>query len=473
VTTAAIVPPLPQAARADTRSGEVALWSVLVLITAACVVLHLGRILTYLFPFMIFVMAIVFQRKSPSAYVRLLIISLVFTPFVRRLADWASSYTDPSPLLVAPLLAPFASLLSIRYRDLLRPRELPFVLAGIGILYGLAIGLLSNHISLSIFISFMRWSNPLVWGLYVVQKQDERSGLSETLVTTLRWATLICAIYGLIQVVSPLPWDTLWLKSQLENSGTASFGTDASAFGFRLFSTLNSCGVAAPILGIGTIAWLASSSKFRFVALVLLVAGVFLTMVRTEWLCLPVSIVLLAILAGKHRAPIVRAVLFAGIALALVASTVGAAEPDMMGKLTERLTGFGQGSKDQSYSARTTAMAQGLRMLLHMPFGAGLGFLDTPAYDATPMSFSSGAAGGDLALVGMFFDLGYVGAIAYSLGVCMVLVSMFRHRARDKMTSAMLITIAVSTVLHFWSNIPFVAPEAFFFWASAALVDGI
>jgi hypothetical protein len=48
---------------------------------------------------------------------------------------------------------------------------------------------------------------------------------------------------------------------------------------------------------------------------------------------------------------------------------------------------------------------------------------------------------------------------------------MFRHKARDTRTSAMLITIAVSTVLHFWSNIPFVAPEAFFFWASASIVE--
>ena len=116
-------------------------------------------------------------------------------------------------------------------------------------------------------------------------------------------------------------------------------------------------------------------------------------------------------------------------------------------------------------------MAQGMVMLTDMPFGTGLGFLDSPQYDATPMAFSSGASGGDLALVGMFFDLGYLGAIAYSTGVVIVLVRMFRHKARDTRTSAMLITIAVSTVLHFWSNIPFVAPEAFFFWASASIVE--
>ena len=112
-------------------------------------------------------------------------------------------------------------------------------------------------------------------------------------------------------------------------------------------------------------------------------------------------------------------------------------------------------------------------MLLQMPSGAGLGFLDSPQYDSTPMSFAAGAAGGDLALVGMFFDLGFIGAMAYSAGVVLVLVSMFRHRRRDIATAAVLISISVSTVLHFWSNIPFVAPEAFFFWASAAAVDGL
>jgi len=473
VTTSAIISPAPQEFATSKATNEKILWCVLVFVTVLCVALHQGRVLTYSFPVMTFGMALVFQRQSPKAYVRLLIITLVFTPFVRRLADWASVYTDPSPLLVAPLLAPFASLRSIRYRDLLGKKELPFMLAGMGILYGFMIGLISNHISSSMFISLLRWSNPLVWGLYLVQKHEDQTSLGTTLVNTLRWATLICAIYGLVQVAFTPPWDLLWLKGQLESGTTASFGVDTSPFGFRLFATLNSCGVAAPILGIGAIAWLGSKSKWRFPALAIVIAALFLTMVRTEWLCLPASVMLMLMLSGKHRGPIVRAIVAAGCVLIVAGSTIGATQPEMIGKLTDRISGMSRGARDESYSSRATAMSQAMSMLKDLPFGTGLGFLDSPEYDATPMSFSSGAAGGDLALVGMFFDLGFLGALAYLLGVGMVLVAMLRHKAKDMATAAMLTTIAVSTILHFWSNIPFVAPEAFFFWASAAIAEGL
>ena len=55
---------------------------------------------------MTFGMAMILEKRSPKGYVRLLILLLMFTPFIRRLSDWTSTYTDPSPMLVAPLLAP-------------------------------------------------------------------------------------------------------------------------------------------------------------------------------------------------------------------------------------------------------------------------------------------------------------------------------------------------------------------------------
>lgn len=460
------------AARSE-GSIERRLWATLLTITVLSLAFHLGPVFKYAFPVMTFAMAVVLERRSPRAYVRLLILLLMFTPLIRRLSDWTSAYTDPNPILATPLLAPFAGLRSLRSSEFLKRQSLPFILAGIGIFYGLIVGLLNNHVSSSMVVSFLRWLNPLAWGLYLVQKRHDKSEVSKTLVQTLQWSSFACAIYGLIQVSLTLPWDQMWLKAQLENGSLQSFGTDPSAFGFRLFSTLNSCGVAAPILGIGVLSWMGAKSMWRFPALASLVAALFFTMVRTEWLCLPLCVFLLVYLSVGHRGPSLQAIAIAGGTILLAGSVFGAAQPDAMAKLVDRIGGIGQGSKDDSFGARMTAMSQGARMLREMPCGAGLGFLDSPKYDETPMSFSSGAAGSDLALVGMFFDLGFIGAVAYLAGVVLVLVSMFRHKPRDIPIAAVLITITVSTVLHFWSNIPFVAPEAFFFWASAAAVEGV
>ena len=449
------------------------LWAGLLTVTILCIALHLGPVLNYLYPLMTFGMAMILEKRSPKGYVRLLILLLMFTPFIRRLSDWTSTYTDPSPMLVAPLLAPFAGLRSIRPSELLRRQSLPFILAGVGIFYGLAVALISNPPSTSMAVSFLRWINPLAWGLYLVQRNDDKVEVSRTLVQTLKWAALVCAAYGLVQVMFTLPWDTAWLKSQLENGSLASFGTDSSAFGFRLFATLNSCGVAAPILGIGALTWVGAKGVWRYPALAVIVFALFFTMVRTEWICLPVCIVLMLALSVGHRAAILQVLIVTAVALLVGGSLFAATRPDAMGKLVDRVAGVGQGMHDDSFSSRTEAMEEGATMLLQMPSGAGLGFLDSPQYDSTPMSFAAGAAGGDLALVGMFFDLGFIGAMAYSAGVVLVLVSMFRHRRRDIATAAVLISISVSTVLHFWSNIPFVAPEAFFFWASAAAVYGL
>lgn len=449
------------------------LWAGLLTVTILCIALHLGPVLNYLYPVMTFGMAMILEKRSPNGYVRLLILLLMFTPFIRRLSDWTSTYSDPSPMLVAPLLAPFAGLRSIRLSELLHKQSLPFILAGVGIFYGLAVGLISNPPSASMGVSFLRWTNPLAWGLYLVQRNDDKAEVTRTLMETLKWAVLASAAYGLVQVIFTLPWDTNWLKAQLENGSMASFGTDSSAFGFRLFATLNSCGVAAPIIGIGALTWVGAKSAWRYPALAIIVAALFFTMVRTEWICVPICIVLLLALSVGHRAAILQVLIVTAVALLVGGSFFAATRPDAMAKLVDRVTGVGQGMRDDSFSARTEAMTQGVAMLVQMPSGAGLGFLDSPQYDKTPMSFAAGAAGGDLALVGMFFDLGFIGAMAYSAGVAMVLVSMFRHKRRDIATAAVLISISVSTVLHFWSNIPFVAPEAFFFWASAAAVDGL
>lgn len=447
------------------------LWWFLISVTALFTALHLGHVLNYLFPLMILGMALAFEKNSPKNYVRLVVLALMFTPFVRRLADYAGEYTEMSPILTAPLLAPFVGLRSIRFGRLLRREMLPLTLALLGLLYGLLVALATRP-EAAMYSSFLRWSGPVLLGMYLIERRDMGPELVSNFLRVLKWSALAAGLYGVVQIVVLPPWDRNWLKMMLDTGMGNSFG-HPEPFDFRCFSTLNSCGVASFMLAIGMLVWFASKSKWRFLAFPTLSACIFLTLVRTEWICLPLSIVLLFLMAPKLRTGIVIGltvavgVLAAGV---LLAATV---RPELSAKVLDRFKTMGDGSRDQSLGSRSTAINAGLGMLPGIPFGKGIGFMDGKEYDRTPMANPSNATGNDLGLLGMPFELGLLGTVAYLTGVGMSFVAMARHKATDPTPKALLITIAATVVLHCWSIESFSSPPAFFFWASVALVGAL
>ena len=71
-------------------------WTALVGIPAFCVAIHQGHLLNFGFPVLVFIVALIFAKSSPRDYIRLVILILVFCPFVRRLADRKSTRLNSS-----------------------------------------------------------------------------------------------------------------------------------------------------------------------------------------------------------------------------------------------------------------------------------------------------------------------------------------------------------------------------------------
>ena len=137
-------------------------WSLmcgLILFSLLCTLAGSGRILNFAFPAGSFLIGILFYVRYPILYIGFTWWLWFLAPFVRRLADFSSSFSDPSPILLSPFLVTFISALTL-WRSLPKLKlqnTLPFVLPIVGISYGFTIGLL-NHSPVGLLIAFLDWS---------------------------------------------------------------------------------------------------------------------------------------------------------------------------------------------------------------------------------------------------------------------------------------------------------------------------
>ncbi len=471
---ASLLAPGPRYSReAKNESRCKSLWWLLAALIMGCVATNHGSLLNLSLPAIVFLMAVFFARSSPQNFIRLMVATFVLAPLVRRLADnFGGGFTDPSPILLTPYLVPIAGLASIRFSQLLKRRSLPFSLALLGIGYGLVIGLLRNPEHTAVLISALRWISPIAAGLYLLDQQIVRGlDLTNVMITSIRWAALGSAAYGLIQIALLPSWDLFWLKMMLETGVGDSYGRPMP-FNFRAFGTLNGTGVAAAFWGIGFLFWLFDSHRLKMVALPLLAAALFLTQVRTEWSCLPIAVLVgLLISRQGRREALVSLVACAGI-LVLAAGLLAGSVPEIANSVGDRLNTMGSAGGDESLNSRTDAIHYAIAMLNTMPFGAGLGFLDGPEYGRTPMSNRAGATGTDLGLIGIVFDLGYLGSAAYLSGVLGLCVFTWRLRQAEFAAATLVKVSVLLLLLHAWSNDPFSAPIAFILWLAGAIACG-
>lgn len=444
-------------------------WTALVGIPAFCVAIHQGHLLNFGFPVLVFIVALIFAKSSPRDYIRLVILILVFCPFVRRLADYfGGGFTDPSPVLIAQYVVPLAGLRMLSLKKANLKGLLPINLTLVALLNGVLVAFILHVPVNTVALTLLREVTPLLIAFYVVQHSMYARELVEISLQTLRWASLASAVYGLYQYAFPPAWDFLWLKSLAESGAGTSYGR-AAAFEFRVFGTLHSGGVAAHVWGVGVVCWLFSKSRYRSIAAAILIGAISVTLVRTEWICLPIAIVTGLVLTRDQWKANMRGITGLVAIILVFFGIAAAANPDVVFRLSDRFSTLGQSSNDESYNSRKTAMAASVDMLKSSPFGYGLGFLDSPAYDRTLMANPSNATPSDLGLLGMFFDLGILGTILYLFGFSMVLRAGLRARGMGTAVS-IICTCLLLDLTHVWSNNVFVAPTSFLLWLFGGLV---
>ncbi|MEE3716390.1 hypothetical protein V2H45_06510 [Tumidithrix elongata RA019] len=123
-------------------------WTVIlvfIVFTALAAIGGAGKILTVTFPVIALAVGIYLYFRAPILYNGFTWWIWFLTPFVRRVADFRSSYTEPSPMLLAPFLVTAISLIAVcqNLPNARRLGGLPFVMAMAGTLYGYLVGLIN------------------------------------------------------------------------------------------------------------------------------------------------------------------------------------------------------------------------------------------------------------------------------------------------------------------------------------------
>ncbi|HEY9662323.1 MAG TPA: O-antigen ligase domain-containing protein, partial [Allocoleopsis sp.] len=253
----------------------------LVVFTALGIMAGLGKIMNLVCPLGALAIGALLYFRYPILYVSFSWWLWFLTPLVRRLADYRSSYTESSPMLLAPYLVSGLTIITLwrRLPSACRQGGLPFVLSLAGVFYGLLVGLIYTRPT-ALAEPFLAWFIPVVFGFHLFVNWQDYPRYRQTIQRTFLWGVLIMGLYGVAQFITFPDWDRLWLAQ----SGLSSAGSADSTEGVRVWSTMNSGEPFAAYMAGGLLLlfsckgpWILPTAAAGYLAF-------FLSTVRSAWL---------------------------------------------------------------------------------------------------------------------------------------------------------------------------------------------
>jgi putative inorganic carbon (HCO3(-)) transporter len=292
----------------------------------------------------------------------------LLAPFVRRLFLLSEPAVGAEPLALAPFVVTAVVIalelqqvtLSTRAR-----RILLFAVAGYAL--GVPLGFAKAPPAAAFaFFAYVTAAGCLVIGYR--EAREERPVLPLLLVAT----GPFLALYAFRQYyLLPLPeWDAVWRT-------TADFGTGGSddQGRIRVWSTLNSPGTFAGLMGVAALCYLTTRrlSAWTLIGSVAVLGALALTYVRSAWAGLVIALVALVLVsrggALRRVAPVVLILVAVG-PLVLGGSTKQA--------LSERANSFGNLEADTSGGDRAGSSFILVPLALSQPLGVGIGQAGEP-----------------------------------------------------------------------------------------------
>ena len=426
---AGTLPTAPGAPVTPTLIGAMSTWKVSLfffLCAALMLAAHQGERMSYAYPALALLAGLWAYYRSPASYIVFTFLLFFLTPLVRRIADYQSSYRDPSPIVAAPLIVSFICVLALpkmlgmmfsgKSRALL-----PFGTAVLAVAYGLGIGFLKSHPN-ELVRPTLEWLSPLVLGAYCCLKSRDYDLIP--LVARLCLGSIIfMSVYGVIQFVAPFPWDIYWLQGFNSTHFQPSFGLP-ERFGIRLFSTLNAPQTFAALLAFTFPSILATrSTMLSLIATPLAMVALLLTQSRSQLLSVLLIFVVLLVVMRARILP--RLGLLAGVLV--VCASLGSLSPEIVNKVSDRLDSFNNLKSDDSAISRKLGMNLALHMVVEEPFGQGIGFPDGPLFERSDLSTHYGVDTHDLGIVEVALSFGYLGGFLYIGGFVYALFRMIGH----------------------------------------------
>ncbi|XZN91549.1 MAG: O-antigen ligase domain-containing protein [Microcoleus sp.] len=375
----------------------------LLLITALCLAAGLGKVLNLIFPAGSFAVGLFLFLRYPILYVGFTWWVFFLTPFIRRVSDFRSGFTDPSPMLLAPPLVATIAIVTF-YRNLPKAREqgsLPFVFSAIGVFYGFLVGMI-NGLPVPAIISLMAWVSPILFGYHLFVNWQDYPSYRDNIQRTFLWCVLVTATYGVYQYLVAPEWDRFWL---IQTKLYTSMGKP-EPLGLRVWSTMNAPLQFGIVMLAGNILLFIGQGTLRIPGLAVGILSVLLTSVRTVWGGLIIALItLISSLKGGFQIRLIAFILT--IVLCMVPlSTV---EPFSQ-VIQSRITSLSNVKDDQSAKDRAELYGRTLDLALSEVIGKGNGTLQ-------PI---------DSGIIELLLTLGWMGAIPYISGIFLIFYSLFQ-----------------------------------------------
>ena len=375
----------------------------LLLITALCLAAGLGKVLNIIFPAGSFAVGLFLYLRYPILYVGFTWWVFFLTPFVRRVSDFRSGFTDPSPMLLAPPLVATIAIVTF-YRNLPKAHEqggLPFILSAMGVFYGFLVGLIKG-LPVPAIVSLLGWLSPILFGFHLFVNWRDYPSYRENIQRTFLWCVLVTASYGVYQYLVAPEWDRFWL---IETKLYTSMG-NPEPLGLRVWSTMNAPLQFGIVMLAGNILLFIGKGNLRIPGLGVGILSVLLTSVRTVWGGFIISLItLLVSLKGGFQIRLIAFILT--IALCMVPlSTV---EP-FSKVIQSRVTTLSNLQDDQSANDRAELYGRTLNLALSEVIGKGNGTLG-------PI---------DSGIIELLLTFGWIGAIPYIGGLLLSFYSLFQ-----------------------------------------------
>ncbi len=394
---------------------------ILLLCTSAVASLYVtgnAKLLIFIFPFLGIVVAGTLYFARPALFMGFVFWIWFITPFIRRIVDYEiGKFTAVNMIMLTPYLVSAITVLSfLRFGLLLKKRlYLPYLLAMLGVMYGYGIGVMKNGLFGATF-NLMEWMVPLLMGFHVLVYWKDYPEHKRVLKSTFTMGIIVTGIYGILQYVSPAPWDIFWMES----AGMTSIG-HPEPFKVRVFSMLNAPGPFAMILMAGLMLLFDGKGMMSKAALVPGYASFILATVRGAWGGWVLALLfVISKQTGVMRTRLIG-LLVAGVMLLVPLFILSPSES--LGRVEDRLDTFNNLEEDGSLNARMHMYQTRAGGFISNPIGEGLGFIGGGSRndEGSTRNLDSG-------ILAMFVSLGWLGTGLYLAGIIIMLIDIMKQR---------------------------------------------
>lgn len=377
----------------------------LMFFSVVCILAGVGKILNLVFPAGAFGVGVFLYVRYPILYIGFTWWILFLTPLVRRLADYRSGFTDPSPILLAPYLVILVTLATL-WRHLPKTHRqggLPFVLSLGGVLYGYLVGLIQNS-AIASTTDLLNWLTPILFGFHLFVNWLNYPSYRQNIQRTFIWGALVTGIYGVVQYLVAPEWDRFWLiNTEMLSAGTP------EPFGIRVWSTMNGPGIFAVVMMAGLLLLFSSRGALRLPASVAGYLAFLLSSVRSAWLGWLVG---LLTLTASFNAKLQMRLIITIMVMAIAVIPLTQIEP-FSEVIYSRIETFSNLEADGSGQERRQTYQEHLNKALTNYLGNGIGS-------------SNSDVALDSAILTTLYSLGWFGTIFYIFGLFLLLFKLFQ-----------------------------------------------